>query len=233
MGNVIANGMLTSNNLIQYHFYYAKQIPPHILSSYPSVTQLEQSWDMWHHCFGHVGFSGLQHTLDLHLVTGFNIDCESPKSDCMACTKAKQLVLPFNKKGDHDMYLGDLTHIDVWGKYDVASINRSQYYLLMVDDASCYITVEFLKLKDQATQKVKNYFTHLELQGKVPKAMHIDCGHEFINKSLLNWCYSKGMEVHKTASYLSSQNGVAKRMHHTLADLAQVMHIATNLLVFL
>jgi hypothetical protein len=46
MGIVIANGMLNSNNLIQYHFHYAKQIPPYILSSYPSVTQLEQSWDI-------------------------------------------------------------------------------------------------------------------------------------------------------------------------------------------
>jgi hypothetical protein len=90
----------------------------------------------------------------------------------------------------------------------------------MVDDTSCYVTVEFLKSKDQVTQKVKNYFTHLELQGKVPKAMCIDHGHEFINESLLEWCYSKGMEVHKTAPYSSSQNGVAECMHCMLADLA-------------
>jgi transposase InsO family protein len=151
----------------------------------------------------------------------------------MACTEAKQSVLPFNKKGDNNMHPGDLTHIDIWGKYNVASINGCQYYLLMVDDASRFITVKFLKTKDQATQKVKNYFTHLELQGKSPKAMHIDCGCEFVNESLLEWCYSKGMEVHKTAPYSSSQNGIAKRMNCTLADLARAMRIAANLPVFL
>jgi hypothetical protein len=93
--------------------------------------------------------------------------------------------------------------------------------------------VEFLKLKDQAAQKLKNYLTHLELQGKAPKATCIDCGHKFINELLLEWCYSKGMEVHKTAPYLSSQNGIAKHMHCMLADLARVMCIAADLPVFL
>ena len=95
-------------------------------------------------------------------------------SDCVACTEAKQSVILFNKKGEHDTEPGDLTHIDVWGKYDVALINNFQYYLLLVDDASWYVIVEFLKTKDQVAQKVKNYFTHLEVMGKKPKAMHID-----------------------------------------------------------
>jgi hypothetical protein len=86
------------------------------------------------------------------------------------------MTLPFNKTGDNDTHLGDLMHIDIWGKYDISSINGCQYYLLMVDDALRFIMVEFLKTKDQATQKVKNYFTHLELQGKSPKAMCIDHG---------------------------------------------------------
>jgi transposase InsO family protein len=72
------------------------------------------------------------------------------------------------------------------------------------------VTVEFLKSKDQAVQKVKNYFTHLEVQGRMPNAIHIDCGCEFINDSLLEWLYSKGMEVHMTAPHSPSQNGVTK-----------------------
>jgi hypothetical protein len=71
------------------------------------------------------------------------------------------------------------------------------------------------------------------MQGKSLKAMHIDRGHQFVNESLLEWYYSKEMEVHKTALYSSSQNGIAKHMHRTLADLARAMHIAANLLVFL
>ena len=40
------------------------------------------------------------------------------------------------------------------------SINRHQYFVLMVDDATCHITIEFLKTKDQAAQKVKDYLTY-------------------------------------------------------------------------
>ena len=93
--------------------------------------------------------------------------------DCVACTEAKQSVILFNKKGDHETLPGELTHVDVWGKYEVASINGHSYYLLLVDDASCYITVQFLKSKDQAVQKIMNYITHLNVQGKMPKAIRI------------------------------------------------------------
>jgi hypothetical protein len=139
-GNVIANGTLTTNNLIKFCFHYAKQLSPPLITSYPSISQSERSWDVWHCHFRHISFSRLQRTLDLQLVTGFNMDRNSPKSDCMAYTEAKQSVLPFNKKGDNDMHPGDLTHIDIWGKYNVASINGCQYYLLMVDNTSQFIT---------------------------------------------------------------------------------------------
>ena len=92
-------------------------------------------------------------------------------SDCTACTEAKQSVIPFNKKGDRDTLPGELMHVDIWGKYDVASINGHSYYLLLVDNTWRYITVQFLKSKDQAVQKIMNYITHLTVQGKTPKAI--------------------------------------------------------------
>ena len=206
-----------SNNLIKLHFRYTKNdtkcdtapTPSQTDTSYPMVEK-PKTWDMWHRCFTHIGISGLHRLFDKQLVTGFNVDCESMFSDCKACTEAKQSVLLFNKMADHNAEPGELTHIDIWGKYSVSSINGYQYYLLMVDDASQYVMVKFLKSKDQAAQKVKNYFTHLEVQGRMPKAICIDCGCEFVNNSLLKWLYSKGMEVHMTTPHSPSQNGVAE-----------------------
>ena len=203
-GNIITTGTLTPNNLIQFRFRCALNcdIPPD--HAFISTTQLEKSWDVWHRRFGHIGHSGLQKMYERQLVTGFLVNCESPISDCMACTEAKQSVIPFNKKGDHKRKPGELMHIDVWGKYDVASINGFSYYLLLVDDASRYVTVEFLKSKDQATQKIKNYIMHLITQGKMPKAIKMDCGHEFVNEPLFEWCHSKGLKMHMTAPYSPS-----------------------------
>ncbi len=174
------------------------------------MVQQLKSWDIWHHYFGHIGYSGLKKLFDHKLVTGFFVDHNSQMADCVPYTEAKQSVIPFNKKGEWETELGEIMHINVWGKYDTASINGFYYYLLMVDDMSQYVTVEFMKTKDQAMQKVKNYLTQLQTHGKIPKAIHINHRCEFINASLLEWLYSKGMKVHMTVPHSPSQNGVTE-----------------------
>src|SRR6266436_6007296 len=119
--------------------------------------------------------------------------------------------------------------MDLWGKYDVTSISGHQYYLLLVDDATCFVTVYFLKGKHEAAQYVKDYLTHLHVRGIPTHGIHVDCGTEFINKDLQNWCHAKGMEIELTAPYSPSQNGVAERMNRTLVELARAMIVGTHL----
>ena len=80
---------------------------------------------------------------------GLQIDKNSPKPDCIACIEAKLSKAPYSPVSGRPMKPGKLMHMDLWGKYDITSINGNQYYLLMVDDATQYITVKFLKTKDQ------------------------------------------------------------------------------------
>jgi IS30 family transposase len=157
-----------------------------------------------------VGYTGLQRLLDTQLVEGFNVDSKSPKPDCIACTKAKQHVEPFPKSVEQMTGPGDLTHINLWGKYTVWSINGNQYYLLFMDNAQHYITVVFLKEKSDATMEVMNYLTHLTMQGHNPKVIQIDRGMEFVNEKLENWCKEHGIEIWATAPYSPSQNGTTE-----------------------
>jgi hypothetical protein len=115
-------------------------------------TNSAQNWETWHKCYGHIGYLGLQKLLDNDMVEGLEIDTNTPKPDCVACTKAKQNVEPFPKANNRNSQTGDLTHIDLWGKYAIRSINGNQYYIVLVDDAQQYISVEFLKEKNQAPQ---------------------------------------------------------------------------------
>jgi hypothetical protein len=192
------------------------------------VHQLK-SWDVWHCHFGHISYSRLKKLFDCKLVTGFFIDCDSQMADYVPCIEAKQSVILFNKKGEQETKLGEITHIDIWGKYNTASIKGFYYYLLMVDDTLRYVTVKFMKTKDQLMQKVKNYLTYLQTYGQTPKAIHINCGRKFVNDSLLEWLYSKGMEVYMTTPHSPSQNSIAERMNRTLEDLARAMHFAADL----
>ena len=115
----------------------------------------------------------------------------------------------------------------------IRSINGHQYYLLLVDDAKRFATIKCIKQKSDAAQAIINYLAHLKTQGRNPKGIQIDCGKEFINEKLENWCKEHGMEIHYTAPYSPSQNGIAKWMNHTLVELSRAMIITNNLPKFL
>jgi hypothetical protein len=198
-----------------------------------ATTEPTLSWEVWHRRFGHIGYPGLQRLLDGNMVEGFNVDQKTPKPDCIACTEAKQHIEPFPKSTDRKTEAGDLTHIDLWGKYAIQSINGNQYYLLFVDDAKRYMTVDFIKQKSDANQLVMNYLTHLITHGRTPRAIQIDRGKEFVNEKLERWCKEKGIDLRLTAPYSPSQNGVAERMNRTLEELACAMLRAHDLPEFL
>jgi len=129
--------------------------------------------EMWHWWFGHVGYSGLQKLLEKRLVDGFNMDEQTHKPDCIMCTEAKQHIEPFPNTVNQSMEPRELTHIDLWGKYTVNSINSNQYYLLFMDNTKHYITVSFLKEKSEVAQAVINYIAQLLVQGWKPRGIQI------------------------------------------------------------
>ena len=58
--------------------------------------------------------------------------------DCVSCQLGKQLVLPFNTSESISTDVFNLIHSDVWGPSSVSSIGGSQYFVVIVDDYSCY-----------------------------------------------------------------------------------------------
>jgi len=167
------------------------------------------------------------------MVEGLNVNLLSPKPDCIACIEAKIHEAPYGPTMKKYTKPRELTHMDLWGKYDVMSIHRHSYYLLMVDDASWYITVEFLKAKSEATAKIKNYLAYLVARDKTPCALQMDRGTEFVNEELQTWCHSQGIRFQLTAPYSPSQNGIMECMNHTLIKLVRAMLAASELPEFL
>ena len=216
-GQVVAQGERMDTNL--YHMDIkvlkpGKSCATSTTSFAYTSSESPQSWETWHRRFGHIGYDGIQHLLDRGLVDGLQIDVTSPKPDCQACTESKQFVKPFPRKAKHRSDKnGQLTHIDLSGKFPVTSIDGSQYFINFVDDKSRMVTVEGLKHKHEATQKVKNYITYLQTHGMTPQTVRFDEGGEFISKELSSWFQQRGMTVQETAPYSPSQNGVPERMN--------------------
>jgi transposase InsO family protein len=113
------------------------------------------------------------------------------------------------------------------------SINCNQYFILIIDNAIYYITVAFLKTKDQAAQIIKNYLTYLKTHNKPPCAICTDRGCKFLNDQLRSWCQGKGIKMQTTAPYSPSQNGIMEHMNHILVELACMMLITSELPKFM
>ena len=191
-GKDIARGRKIVNKLYMMSFRLMDQSAPANVAFNAAyiATDPTPSWETWHRRYGHVGYPGLQTLLDRHMVDGLNVNLLTPKPDCIACIEAKIHEAPYGPTTKKFTKPGELTHIDLWGKYDVASIHSNSYYLLMVDDASRYITVEFLKTKSEATARIKEYLAYLTARNKTPCALRMDRGTEFVNEELRTWCHS-------------------------------------------
>src|SRR5260221_10892236 len=96
---------------------------------------------------------------------------------------------------------GELTHLDLWGKYDIRSLYRNQYFLILVDDATRHMTVAFLKLKNHAVEKVLDYLAYLKAINWSPHAIRMDRGTEFVNETMRTRFHWQGMEFKLTAPY--------------------------------
>lgn len=112
------------------------------------------------------------------------MDMKSLKLDCIPCIEVKLFEAPYSPASGVETKIGELTHIDLWGKYNIKSIHGNQYYLLLINDATRYITIEFIRKKNQATQKVKDYIMYLKARGASPCAIHMDHGTEVVNEDL-------------------------------------------------
>jgi transposase InsO family protein len=71
------------------------------------------------------------------------------------------------------------------------------------------------------------------MEEQIPKGIQIDCGKEFVNEKLENWCKEHGIVIHLTAPYSPSQNGIAEHMNRTLVELSHAMINSNHLPKFL
>jgi len=109
------------------------------------------------------------------------------------------------------------------GKYDITSIKGNQYYLLLIDNATRYVTLKFLKAKSDAAHEIQSYMSHLQIRGHVTYAIKIDRGTEFLNQPMKTWCDERGIQLHL----------IAECMNRTLVELARAMLTASHLPEFL
>lgn len=123
----------------------------------------------------------------------------------------------------------ELVHVDLC-EMDVRSLGGAKYFLLFKDDFSHYRTVYFLKSKEEAFEKLKNFVKLVENQfySKVKRLMS-DHGTEIKNHDTKSLLESLGIFHIKSSVYTPQQNGRIEREMRTVVEAARSSIHARNL----
>ena len=114
--------------------------------------------------------------------------------------------------------------MDLFGPVKIMSLGKKKYCLVIIDDYSRFTWVFFLFSKDEAADIIKFFILQVEKQYSLPvKVTRSDNGTEFRNKSLDDFCLSKGILRQYSIPRTPEQNGVVERKNRTLIEAARTM----------
>ncbi|GAA5919063.1 hypothetical protein JCM5296_003827 [Sporobolomyces johnsonii] len=202
------------------------------------VAKSKRSLQEWHEVLGHVSRGRLIRMAKKEMLTGFSIaSILDPKSElrCEPCAQAKATRQPFPKSSETRASKPlALIHLDLAGPFAVRTNKGARYYLVIVDDHTRYVWVEFLKHKSDAVTAFARWKTYQEkrLSRKVT-VVRTDRGGEFIQGAFEKNLRDDGIEHQYTMARTPEQNGVAERANRTLKDGARAGKIAGQLPAFM
>lgn len=151
--DVVAQGVKQANGVYRMLFASVKRDAREKLEANVTVTT---SLKTWHERFGHVNKATLKVMMKGNLVNGMELS-DLSDFNCEPCLIGKSHRLPFQKSVvKKDWLPGEFVHSDVGGPMSVESIKGARLYLELIDEASGYRNVYFLKHKSDVADKRKN-----------------------------------------------------------------------------
>ncbi|CAI7882120.1 unnamed protein product [Closterium sp. NIES-54] len=109
---------------------------------------------LWHHCLGHPSLPRLRGMASRVLVSGLprSLPPLPPGPACVPCVEGRQRAAPHSSEFPPTEAPLQTLHMDVWGPARVRGQGHERYFLLVVDDYSCYTTVFPLRSKGEVTE---------------------------------------------------------------------------------
>ena len=117
-------------------------------SSHVAHTAFVFPLSHWHLCLGHVSVQKL-HSL---ISSSFLGQVKHDSVDCVSYQLAKQPALSFNNSDSFSHASFDLIHSDIWGPSLTATVGRSKYFFIFVDDFSRYTWIYLMHNRSELAQ---------------------------------------------------------------------------------
>jgi len=189
----------------------------------------------WHKRLAHVNPVYIRNSISSEAISGIPLEEISDDFHCSSCELGKHTRQPF-KAATHRRCTkpGEMTHMDTSGKMPAPSLGHANYFVVFVDDATGFVTVNFVNTKDEIPTTIMAHVEFMECQtGNRMKRVRSDNGTEFVNSKLEEYFQGKGIIHERAAPYCPESNGRAERQVRTLKDTARTMMQQSELPEFL
>jgi transposase InsO family protein len=166
-----------------------------------AVHQDDDAW-RWYERLGHANFGSLEKMGRLEMVRRLpSISHTEQFCDTCVLVKHRRGVFPKQSKYRADKAL-ELVHGDLCGPVKPATPSGRRYFLLLVDDATCYRWVVLLTAKSEASSVIKRIQAAAEKEcGRKLWVLRTDNGGEFTAAEFAAYCADEGITRHFSAPY--------------------------------
>jgi transposase InsO family protein len=176
-----------------------------------AVHRDDDAW-RWYERLSHVNFSSLEKMGRLEMVCGLP-PISHAEQFCDTCVLAKHRRGAFPKQSKYRASKAlELVHGDLCGLVKPTTPGGRRYFVLLVDDATCYTWVVLLAAKSEAASAIKRVQAAAEKEcGRKLRVLRTDNNREFTAAEFAAYCADDGVTRHFSAPYTPQQNGVVER----------------------
>ena len=200
--------------------------PPTLPVALHLFPVVQNSLEVWHRCFGHLGHEASKNAITGDYATGITKPTTtyplSPR--CIPCLIGKSPQAPYPHNTKRATVIGELIHIDTCSPFPTLTPKKEAYFIIFLDDALNYGATTLLSCKSDAFKAWKRVEASWELiTGNWIKGVHLDGAKEFTQGRLLEHFTSRGITMQIAAPYAHAQAGKAERYVRTIEDVIQTL----------
>ncbi|XP_074284160.1 uncharacterized protein LOC141608714 [Silene latifolia] len=189
-------------------------------------VNMSKDGELWHKRLGHPSRSK---SLSFSALVNYNLNWNSSQI-CDSCCRAKQTRNSFSLNNKRCDELFGLIHVDIWGKYPIASLSRAHYFLTIVDDHSRGVWIYLMQDKSEASKYMKFFCQMVKTQfNKIVKIIQSDNGSEFLSGEMKNYYEENGILFQSSNVDTPQQNGRVERKHCHILEKARALQFTSHL----
>ncbi|CAI7876539.1 unnamed protein product [Closterium sp. NIES-53] len=191
---------------------------------------------LWHHRLGHPSLPRLCSMHSRLLVSRLPRSLpslpHSPTPPCLPCVEGRQRAAPHSSEFPPTTAPLQTLDMDVWGPTPVGGTDQERYFLLVVDDYTCYTTVFPLRRKADIIGVLILWIRATRRQPRERFCwdfpvlrLHSDKGGEFSSDLLAEFCRDESICQSFTLSTSPQQNGIAEHRIGLIMEVARTSMI--------